>query len=110
LVKISPPADERGERKVLKQTPCRKQFKQGQVRQQIGIRETLADNSDVRNDFQKAKGAVEFYADGVFVHIRNDEDKAEYREMKVAALAKRLFGERATPSNRNLRWCRRLRR
>ena len=47
-------------------------------------------NSDIRNDFQKAKGDAEFYADGTFVHIRNDDDKAERKEMKVGAFAKRI--------------------
>jgi hypothetical protein len=42
-----------------------------------GTTANLQDNSEVRNAFQKAKeGAVEFYADGVFVHIRNDEYQA----------------------------------
>jgi hypothetical protein len=37
------------------------------------ISETLQDNSEVRDAFQKAKGAVEFYADGTFIHIRTLE-------------------------------------
>jgi hypothetical protein len=63
----------------------------------------LADNPDIRNAFQKAKGDTEFYADGTFVHIRSDENKAEWREMKVGAFAKRERGERATPSEWNTR-------
>jgi hypothetical protein len=38
----------------------------------------MRNNPDVRNDFQKAKGRVEFYADGVFVHIRDEDDIARW--------------------------------
>jgi len=58
----------------------------------------LPDISDIRNDFQKAKGETEFETDGTSVHVRNDGDKAEWREMKVGVLAKRQRGESATPS------------
>jgi hypothetical protein len=58
----------------------------------------LQENPDVRNDFQKAKGRVEFYADGVFVHIRDDDDVARWHETKVGAFAKRECGESALPS------------
>jgi len=58
---------------------------------------------EIRKAFQQAKGEGEFYADGTFVHIRNDEDKAEWREMKVGALAKRERGESAMPSEWNTR-------
>jgi hypothetical protein len=40
------------------------------------IAEKLQDNSDVRDAFQKAKGAVEFYTDGTFIHIRTLEGLA----------------------------------
>ena len=53
---------------------------------------------DVRNDFQKAPGDIEFYADGTFVHIRNEDGKAEWREFKVGAYAKRCRGLFAFPS------------
>jgi hypothetical protein len=64
----------------------------------VKIAAQLQDNPDIRNDFQKAKGAVEFYSDGTFVHIRNEEGKAEWREVKVGALVKREQGESASPS------------
>jgi hypothetical protein len=57
----------------------------------------MQDNPDVRKDFQKAAGAVEFYADGVFVHIRDEDDIARWHEMKVGAFARRLRGESALP-------------
>ena len=60
-------------------------------------------SEDIRNDFQKAKGDTEFYADGTFVHIRNDDDKVEWKEMKVGAFAKRERGECAAPSEWNTR-------
>jgi hypothetical protein len=60
--------------------------------------ERLKDNPDVRNDFQKAKGRVEFYADGVFVHIRDDDGVARWHESKVGAFAKREEGLPALPS------------
>jgi hypothetical protein len=53
---------------------------------------------EIRKAFQQAKGEGEFYADGTFVHVRNDEDKAEWREMKVGAFAKRERGGSAMPS------------
>ena len=60
-------------------------------------------SEEIRNAFQQAKGEGEFYADGTFIHIRNDNDKAEWREMKVGAFAKRERGEPATPSEWNTR-------
>jgi len=48
--------------------------------------------------FNQQKGETEFSADGTCVNTRNDDGKAEWREMKVAALAKRERGESATPS------------
>jgi hypothetical protein len=60
-------------------------------------------SEEIRNAFQKAKGDGEFYADGTFVHIRNDVGKAEWREMKVGAFAKRERGWPATPSEWNTR-------
>jgi hypothetical protein len=68
----------------------------GHTAEEIAAR--MQDNSDVRKDFQKAVGEVEFYADGVFVHIRNDFGKAEWREFKVGAFAKRRRGAFALPS------------
>jgi len=58
----------------------------------------MENSSDFRNAFQKAKGEVEFSVDGTSVHIRNDDGKAEWREMKVGAFAKRERGESAMPS------------
>jgi len=58
----------------------------------------LSDHSDIRKSFQKAKGETEFSVDGTSVHIRNDEDQAEWREMKVGVFAKRECGESAAPS------------
>ena len=58
----------------------------------------LKNNPDLRKDFQQAKGEIEFYADGVFVLIRNAEGKAEWREFKVGVWAKRPRGKRALPS------------
>jgi hypothetical protein len=63
----------------------------------------IQDNPDIRNDFQKAKGDTEFYADGTFVHIRNGANKAEWNEMKVGVLTKRERGASATPSEWNTR-------
>jgi hypothetical protein len=57
----------------------------------------MQDDPTVREKFQQAKGETEFYADGVFVHIRNDEGKAEWCEAKTGAYAKRTVGESATP-------------
>jgi hypothetical protein len=58
----------------------------------------MQDNPEVRNDFQKAKGRVEFYADGVFVHIRDEYGVAKWMETKVGVYAKREIGESAFPS------------
>jgi hypothetical protein len=58
----------------------------------------MQSNPDVRNNFQKAKCRVEFYADGVFVHIRDEDGIARWMETKVGAFAKREFGESAFPS------------
>ena len=52
---------------------------------------------------RRRKGETEFYADGVFVHIRNAEDIAQWMEMKVGAFAKRERGESALPSERHIR-------
>jgi hypothetical protein len=57
----------------------------------------MQDNAAVREEFQKAKGETEFCTDGVYVHTRNNEGKAEYCEMKVGAFVKRELGESATP-------------
>jgi hypothetical protein len=58
----------------------------------------LLNNPDVRTDFQKAVGETEFYADGVFAHVRNEFDVAEWREFKVGTFAKRRRGVSALPS------------
>jgi hypothetical protein len=55
-------------------------------------------NPAFRESFQKAKGETEFYVDGTFVHILNADGAREWREMKVAAFAKRLLGESALPA------------
>jgi hypothetical protein len=57
----------------------------------------MENNPTLRNEFQKAKGEYEFYADGVFVHIRHEDGKVEWCEAKCGALAKRELGESATP-------------
>lgn len=61
------------------------------------LAERMQDNPDVRAEFQKAKGEVDFYTDGVFVHIRNDDGEAEWCETKVGAFVKRELGASATP-------------
>jgi hypothetical protein len=61
------------------------------------LAERMQDNVAVREEFQKAKGETEFCTDGVYVHVRNDEGKAEWNEMKVGAFVKRELGESATP-------------
>jgi hypothetical protein len=58
----------------------------------------LPDCSDIRNTFQKAKGEKEFQLDGTSVNTRNADGKAEWREMKVGAFAKRERGKSALPS------------
>jgi hypothetical protein len=57
----------------------------------------MDDNSVFRETFQKAKGNSEFYMDGTFVPILNDDGTREWREMKVAAFVKRLLGRSALP-------------
>ena len=69
------------------------------------LAERMHDHPDVREEFQKAKGETEFYTDGVFVHIRNDDGKAEWCETKVGAFVKRELGASAVPeewASRNL--------
>lgn len=61
------------------------------------IATAMDDNPAFKNAFQKAKGESEFYTDGTFVHILNADDTREWREMKVAAFAKRLSGKSAKP-------------
>jgi hypothetical protein len=58
----------------------------------------MENNSDIRDAFQRAKGDIEFYADGVFVHIRNDDGIAQWMEFKIGAYAKRPRGLFAHPS------------
>jgi hypothetical protein len=72
----------------------------GEIAQETAdeIAERLKDNAAIRNDFQKAKGEVEFQTDGTCVHIRNEEDKPEWREMRVGSFDKRECSESAEPS------------
>jgi hypothetical protein len=62
------------------------------------ITEKLPTHSEIRNAFQEAQGEIEFTADGTCINTRNEEGKAEWREMKVGLIAKRERGESATPS------------
>ena len=57
----------------------------------------MDDNPAFRKSFRKAQGETEFYMDGTFVHILNADDSREWREMKVAAFAKRVLGASALP-------------
>jgi hypothetical protein len=57
----------------------------------------LASSPVFREVFQKAKGKVEFSADGTCVHVRNADGTHEWRDMKTGALAKRECGASATP-------------
>jgi len=68
----------------------------GHTAEEIAAR--LQNNPDVRHDFQKAKGETEFYADGVFIHIRNADGTAQWMEAKVGAYAKRCRALFALPS------------
>ncbi|MDR3110624.1 MAG: hypothetical protein LBU65_13225 [Planctomycetaceae bacterium] len=61
------------------------------------IETKLKDNSAVRKDFQKAKGDTEFTTDGAFVNTRRADGEHEWREMKVAIVAKRERGAGALP-------------
>ena len=47
---------------------------------------------DLRAEFQKAVGETEFQMDGTSVNTRNEEGKAEWREMKLFAFLKRRCG------------------
>jgi hypothetical protein len=58
----------------------------------------MDDNPIFRESFQKGKGNTEFYTDGTFVPIFHADGTREWREMKIAAFAKRLLGEFALPS------------
>ena len=62
------------------------------------VSERLANNPAVCRKFQQAKGKTEFYADGAFVHILNDDNTQEWREFKLGAFAKREDGQSALPS------------
>ncbi|GHT40245.1 hypothetical protein FACS189443_0320 [Planctomycetales bacterium] len=53
------------------------------------IEAKLQNNPAVRKKFREAKGDTEFVTDGAFVNTRNDDDDHEWREMKVAIIAKR---------------------
>jgi len=57
---------------------------------EIAVR--LKNNPDVCRNFQEAKGEIEFYADGTFVHIRHADGTTAWREFKLGAFAKRLRG------------------
>jgi hypothetical protein len=61
------------------------------------MKSTMDDHPAFRDAFQKAEGCSEFYMDGTFVPILNADGTREWREMKVASLAKRLPGARALP-------------
>jgi hypothetical protein len=61
------------------------------------LAETLPDNAEIRNDFQKAKGETEFYIDGTCIHVRNDAGEPVYCEMKVGAIVKRETGDGCLP-------------
>ena len=52
----------------------------------------------IRHSKKAAKGVTEFLTDGTSVSTRNEEGKAEWREMKVGVFAKRKHGESAAPS------------
>jgi hypothetical protein len=67
------------------------------------IETKLKDNTEVRKEFQNASGDTEITADGAFVNTRNDDGKHEWREMKVAIVAKRERGESALPEEWNSR-------
>jgi hypothetical protein len=62
------------------------------------IESKMDDNPAFREAFQKAEGNNEFYMDGAFVHILNIDGTREWREMKLAAFAKRLLATSALPS------------
>jgi len=72
----------------------------GDLAQKIAdeITEKLPDRIDLRNDFQEAKGDVEFFVDGTCINTRNAENQALWREMKVGVIDKRPGGDSATPS------------
>ena len=63
-----------------------------------GIAKKLPERTDIRDDFQKAEGEIEFTADGTCINTRDENGKSEWREMKVGILAKRTCGESATPA------------
>jgi hypothetical protein len=66
--------------------------------------ETILASSPVfREIFQKAKGKVEFYADGTCVHIRNADGTHEWRDMKTGALVKRESGPSSKPEEYSTR-------
>ena len=46
----------------------------------------------LRNEFQQAVGEKEFQMDGTSVNTRNEDGKAEWREMKLFAFLKRMCG------------------
>jgi hypothetical protein len=50
---------------------------------EIAVR--LENHPEVRQNFQKAPGEIEFYADGTFVPIRDAEGTREWREFKLGA-------------------------
>ena len=63
-----------------------------------GKLESQMDNHPAfREAFQKAKGETEFYMDGTFIHILNADGMREWREMKVAAFAKRMLALGVSP-------------
>jgi hypothetical protein len=72
----------------------------GEITQETAseIEERLKDDSAIREAFQKAKGETEFQIDGTCIHIRNEDGKAEWREMRVGTFDKRECSESAEPS------------
>jgi len=58
----------------------------------------LPDHRDIRDNFQKAEGEIEFTVDGTCINTRNEDGQAQWREMKVGLLAKRPCSESAFPS------------
>lgn len=63
------------------------------------IASRLENHPDLRCTFQKGSGEIEFYSDGTFVHIRESDGTAVWREFKLGAYAKRERSASALPSD-----------
>ncbi|GHT15944.1 hypothetical protein FACS1894170_13450 [Planctomycetales bacterium] len=61
------------------------------------VQSKLANNADVRQAFQEAKGDTEFTTDGAFIKIRHEDKSHCWMECKVAGFAKRERGKSALP-------------